>query len=465
MIKYIKLYLTLVFVLGCTAVWAQNIDDVVNKGIKTSISQTENNLWSEAFATCRALDQKILLFENENNTKKPELNFLVAKERFRIYKKIKRVADCQTQLDRMNQFANESKTANLQEDYLITKASFLEWTGKQAESNACYNQIVQLYVKGKNIKDADKEFKQLLEKSKQSEIPSYTLAVEKIYSKWQDSIAAAKASEDLKELQNNYDLAQNEISEKESKINWQYTFIILLLIVVVGLIAALLFAIGLFVKKSIQMNKMKKSLNISNENNMQKNNFIDKLGDFILPSIDAIEAGNLNHIPALKKFIAQIRKYMQLEMTREELYELNETSVQTWFTKTTEEIKENLNITIPVKTDFPRISFNINEEAMKEIMTGILTNVIENGHTETIYIAFKKNGAKTGKLLITAEKMDVSPEEREILFKPFSQVEDLTKGDVLNLPTCCLIAYKMNGNLHLDETYTRGLRFLIDLHN
>lgn len=54
--------------------------------------------------------------------------------------------------------------------------------------------------------------------------------------------------------------------------------------------------------------------------------------------------------------------------------------------------------------------------------------------------------------------------KRANIFKPFAEVKDLTKGDGLGLPICALIATRMNGSLTLDESYTKGARFILELH-
>ncbi|MDR4011738.1 ATP-binding protein, partial [Bacteroides sp.] len=52
----------------------------------------------------------------------------------------------------------------------------------------------------------------------------------------------------------------------------------------------------------------------------------------------------------------------------------------------------------------------------------------------------------------------------ENIFKPFTEVKDLTQGDGLGLPICSLIATKMNGSLTLDSSYNKGARFVLELH-
>ena len=54
--------------------------------------------------------------------------------------------------------------------------------------------------------------------------------------------------------------------------------------------------------------------------------------------------------------------------------------------------------------------------------------------------------------------------EREDIFKPFLEIRDLTTGDGLGLPICKQMALKMNGDLDIDPKFTKGTRFVLDLH-
>jgi C4-dicarboxylate-specific signal transduction histidine kinase len=49
------------------------------------------------------------------------------------------------------------------------------------------------------------------------------------------------------------------------------------------------------------------------------------------------------------------------------------------------------------------------------------------------------------------------------IFKPFTEIKDLTDGDGLGLPICSLIASKMNGTLSIDPEYKKGNRFILVL--
>ena len=83
-----KLLFILTFACGLMTLQAQNanLKKSVEEGIKTSIQQTENREWKEAFATCRELDGMIAVEEQKSKKQAPELHYLVSKERLRMYK-------------------------------------------------------------------------------------------------------------------------------------------------------------------------------------------------------------------------------------------------------------------------------------------------------------------------------------------------------------------------------------------
>lgn len=79
-------------------------------------------------------------------------------------------------------------------------------------------------------------------------------------------------------------------------------------------------------------------------------------------------------------------------------------------------------------------------------------------------VGFQKRGAHTHQFIISDTGCGIPEEQRESIFKPFTEVKDLTQGDGLGLPICSLIATKMNGSLTLDSGYTKGARFVLELH-
>ena len=102
-------------------------------------------------------------------------------------------------------------------------------------------------------------------------------------------------------------------------------------------------------------------------------------------------------------------------------------------------------------------------------MEYILLHLLENAVRYTpdggkVTLDFKKRGAHTHQFIVTDTGCGISEEQRSKLFKPFSEIKDLTQGDGLGLPICSLMAIRMNGSLTLDEGYTKGARFILELH-
>ena len=102
-----------------------------------------------------------------------------------------------------------------------------------------------------------------------------------------------------------------------------------------------------------------------------------------------------------------------------------------------------------------------------EVLLGVKKKVfaVTEDDRKNIVEEFKKRSAHTGQFIITDTGTGIPEEKRANLFKPFAEVQDLTKGDGLGLPTCSLIAYKLNGNLRVDEEYKKGTRFILELHS
>lgn len=102
-------------------------------------------------------------------------------------------------------------------------------------------------------------------------------------------------------------------------------------------------------------------------------------------------------------------------------------------------------------------------------MEHILLHLLQNAAEYTpaggkIWLDFKKRGAHTHQFIVSDTGCGIAEEKRANIFKPFAEVKDLTKGDGLGLPICALIATRMNGSLTLDESYTKGARFILELH-
>ena len=466
--KMKKLLIILTFACSLIGVQAQNanLKKSVEDGIKNSIQQTENQEWKEAFATCRALDGMIAVEEQKTHKTTPELHYLVSKERLRMYMRLNNAEQSKLQVEKLEEWARSANQAEVSEDLLMTKAGYYQKFGMNDKSLQCYKQLVQRRSQGKDEQGIDKCFRDMLTQAQTSKDASLTRSLEHLYTNWQDSIKAVKASQELKALQDEYSTSQNLLSEKESTISTQKGFIVFLCILAVSLIGGLLFFIGIMLKNNLQIKKLKKSLEIANDNNEQKSKFINNISEQITPSLDAIEGGNVKkHIQALKELMQHIQDYMALESTREERYEMKDMNIQALCENIMAKAKESFKPDVTASLNVPRVNVRTNAEALENILLYLLDNASLHTESGKITLEFKKRSAHSGQFIVTDTGSGIPEEKRASLFKPFAEVQDLTKGDGLGLPTCALISYKLNGILRLDEEYKKGTRFVLELHS
>jgi signal transduction histidine kinase len=464
-----KLLFILTFACGLMTLQAQNANlrKSVEEGIKTSIEQTENRKWKEAFATCFALDQMINQEEQKSKKPAPELHYLVSKERLRMYMRLlNKQTECQEQLGRMEAWAEKAKSNEVDEDLLMAKAGYFQKFGMNDKSLQCYKELVQRRSQGKDEQGVDKCYQDMLAQAKTGKNASLTRALERLYTNWQDSIKAVKAAQELKALQDEYTASQNLLSEKDSKISTQKGSIIFLCILAAALAGGLLFFIGIMLKNIRQIKKLKKSLNIANENNEQKSKLINNIGEQIAPSLDAIEAGNVKkHVQALKDLMQHIQADMELESTREEHYETKDMNIQALCEGIMNKAKESFRPDVVANLNVPRVNVRTNAEALENVLLYLLGNAALHTESGKITLEFKKRSAHSGQFIVTDTGSGIPEEKRPLIFKPFAEVQDLTQGDGLGLPTCSLIAYKLNGTLRLDDEYKKGTRFILELHS
>ncbi len=464
-----KILFILTFACGLLTLQAQNanLKKSIEDGIKTSIQQTEKHEWKEAFATCRALDGMIATEEQKTKKAAPELHYLVSKERLRMYMRLSnKQKECQEQLAKMEDWAEKAKSDEVSEDLLMSKAGYYQKFGMNDKSLQCYKQLVQRRSQGKDEQGVNQCYQDMLAQAKTGKNASLTRALERLYTNWQDSIKAVKAAQELKSLQDEYAASQNTLTEKESKISTQKGIITFLCILVAALAGGLLFFIGIMFKNMRQIKKQKKSLSIANDNNELKSKFINNIGEQIAPSLDAIEGGNVKkHVQALKDLMQHIQAYMELESTREERYDMKDMNISTLCENIMNKAKESFKPEVVASLNVPRVNVRINAEALENILLYLLDNAARHTESGKITLEFKKRSAHSGQFIVTDTGTGIPEEKRATLFKPFAEVQDLTKGDGLGLPTCALIAYKLNGTLRLDEDYKKGTRFILELHS
>jgi signal transduction histidine kinase len=144
---------------------------------------------------------------------------------------------------------------------------------------------------------------------------------------------------------------------------------------------------------------------------------------------------------------------------------MKEINISSFCEKVMEKVKDRLKADVTPIINAPKLSVKTNPEQLERILLHLLSNAAEyTPEGGKIWLDFKKRGAHTHQIVVTDTGCGIPAEAQQNLFKPFTEVRDLTKGDGLGLPICALIAGKLNGSLTLDTSYNKGSRFILELH-
>ena len=168
-------------------------------------------------------------------------------------------------------------------------------------------------------------------------------------------------------------------------------------------------------------------------------------------------------IDALKQFGNHIQELSLLKNSLLETYEAQSFNVSSFCEKVMEQVKEDIHPDVEVTTDIPKIEIKTNAEQLQRILLHLLRNAAIYTTSGKIKLEFKKKGAHICQFIVTDSGPDIPVEKQMAIFKPFTEIKDLTDGDGLGLPICSLIASKMNGTLSIDPEYKKGSRFILVL--
>ena len=281
---------------------------------------------------------------------------------------------------------------------------------------------------------------------------------------WSDSINALKAKAELDALQQKYDDSLTTIGEKDDSLSAKQ-YIIIGLCVLAAILAAALVLGGIVLLRFILLTrKQKKTIAIANEHNELKTRFIHSISEQMEPTLNTLDQEEPG-VQALRTFSAHIQELSDLENTLSEPYEMVEKNVSTFCESVMDKVRGKTKEDVTLTVNAPKLNVRINPEQLERVLLHLLENAAEyTPDGGKIWLDFKKRGAHTHQFIVSDTGCGIPVELRANLFKPFTEVKVLTEGDGLGLPICSLIATKMNGTLILDENYTKGARFVLELH-
>ena len=279
-----------------------------------------------------------------------------------------------------------------------------------------------------------------------------------------DSANVLKHADEIAALKQQIAANEEAITEKDGTLTTRMAIIISLGILAAALAAALAIGAVVLLRFILMTRKQKNVIKMVNENNAQKAKFISNISSQLNPTLQKLDS-KLPEVKALTDFSQHIQTLSELECSVEEKVELEDVSIPTFCEGVMEQIRGKVKKDVTLTVNAPKMSAPINKEYVSHILLHLLENAAEYTPEEgTIWLDFKKRGAHSHQFLVSNTGSSIPEEKREDIFKPFMDIRDLTKGDGLGLPICQQMALKMNGDICVDPAFTKGTRFVLNLH-
>lgn len=436
----------------------------VECGVNASALYHRENYYKEAFELLRSIEQLVGTGENKLKKNLPDLRFRINKERLQMYINTKNPARAKEQLNRLEETAKAAKNDSLSNDLLYTQANYYYTFGMNSQGDAAFKKLIEQYKQQKNYGKVDECYKTLIDIAHKANNAGLVARTYDKYIIWVDSVRALTAQDELNVLKRKYDESLTTIQEKDDSLSAKQ-YIIIGLCVLAAILAAALVIVSVILLRFIMLTrKQKKAISIANEHNELKTKFIQNISAQMEPTLDTLDS-KLPGVQALRTFSGHIQELSELENSLSEPYEMQEKNVSTFCESVMDKVRGKVQEDVTLTVNAPKLNVKINPEHLERILLHLLENSAE--YTPAggkIWLDFKKRGAHTHQFIISDTGCGIPEEQRENIFKPFTEVKDLTQGDGLGLPICSLIATKMNGSLTLDSSYTKGARFILELH-
>ena len=233
-------------------------------------------------------------------------------------------------------------------------------------------------------------------------------------------------------------------------------------ILAVILAAALVLGAIVLMRSIILTRKQKKTIRHLSENNALQAKFINNISAQLAPTLQKLDSST-PEVKALLNFTDHIQTLSELENSNETL-EREEIQLASFCEELIQKVQDKVKSDVVLKADAPKMTMKINKEYVSHILLHLLGNAAnytpESGH---ITLEYKKRGAHKHQFLVSNTGSSIPEELHEEVFKAFREVHDLTSGDGLGLPICKRMALNMNGDLDIDPSFTKGVRFILHL--
>jgi signal transduction histidine kinase len=434
--------------------------------------------YKEAFDLYREINQYIRTASAKNGNPYNNLLFNLAKEKMQLCIKLRSDEQARLQVERMSEAATQMGGDSINEELQKGRMTYFYAFGNTAQGDDILIRLLNKYKKEKNYDKINSSFQELIAMAVRSNNASLTEKAYKNYIVWSDSVKALSAQDDLAVLQRKYDESLQANADQESSITYRTAIIITLLVILGALVVLLVLVFANQLRLKMKNAKLKKGIEIANEHNEMKTKFIHNISSQIDPVINSINSTVSNmsaptaekksvtdQTTALSNFMNHIQELSELESTLDTPYEMGDIQVNSFCENLGKQVNPLLAEGVSVAIEAPKLTITSNKEQLARLLMHLLSNAAEFTKEGHIRLEYKKRGAHTHQFIVTDTGCGVAEELRDDIFKPFKQVDDLTKGDGLGLPICNLVAMKLNGTLSLDSAYKKGCRFVLELHS
>lgn len=437
----------------------------VDCGIKaTGLYYKKDSFWKEAFDLLRRIDDNINANQQSSPSEKAALHYQVTKERLQMYMKMRKSTSCVDQLNIMENQVTVSADDDLRNDLLYNKAIYYYTFGLNTQGDAVFKEMAGKLTASKEYGKVDQAYQTLIANGRRSNSANLVAQSYKSYVAWKDSVNALKSADEIAALKQR--IADNEasISEKDSSLSARMAIIIGLCVLAAALAAALVVGAIVLMRFILLTRKQKNTIKMANENNALKAKFISNISAQLDPTLQKLDA-SMPEVKALQDFSAHIQMLSGLENEDTSAIEMEETQLPSFCEGLMEQIRNKVQSNVTLTVNAPKMSAKINKEYVSHILLHLLKNAAEYTPAGgTIWLDYKKRGAHVHQFLVSNTGEAISEEKRDDVFKPFVEIRDLTTGDGLGLPICRQMALNMNGELSIDPNFTKGTRFVLDLH-
>jgi len=433
----------------------------VECAVKATALYYRENYYKEAFDLLRRVDQTIEAKGQENS--KRGLHYLTSKERMQMYMKLRKGASVQEQLNIMEGHANAAGDENLKNDLLYNKTIYYYSFGQNEKGNAAFKEMADKLTAKGDYDKVDEVYQTLISNGRKSNSASLVAQSYSSYMAWKDSVTALKTANEIGALKQRIADDETVIADKDSSLGSRKAIIIGLGILAAILAAVLVLGALVLLRFIALTRKQKNTIKEQKENIALKAKFINNISAQLEPSLQKLDS-RIPEVKALQDFSDHVQTLAQLETSSDAEVEKEDVQVQPFCEAMMEEIRGKVNKNVELIVKAPKMNVKINKEYVTHILRHLLNNAaLYTPEGEHITLEFKKRSAHTQQFLVLNTGSTIPEEKRDDVFKAFLEVKDLAQGDGLGLPICKTMAQKMNGNLSIDPTFTKGVRFLLDL--